>query len=185
MNRLGGCFWGFFIIGIFILIGGVFTGIAGFQLKEYFDSGEWPAAEGNITQLSIDQDYDSDSGYTYRANVEYVFTVNGLDYYGNRYQFGADIWSSDRGRAEAIIDAYDVNDDVLVYYNPSDPNANVLLREVDWLLWLFLGVGVILLLVGFVIALSSAFGSVRGARKPKDEAFQSGDYLLENEKFKL
>jgi hypothetical protein len=41
-----------------------------------------------------------------------------------------------------------------------------------------------LLLVGIVIAISSIAGGFRGARKPK-EAFESGDYLLENEKFKL
>src|SRR5262245_16519313 len=129
MNRIGSFFGGMFVILMFLGIGGVFAGMAAFQLMEYFESSEWPAAEGNITNLSIAEDYDSDSGYTYRANIEYIFRVNGLDYYGSRYQFGGDIWSSDYGRAEAIVNAYDIGQDVLVYYNPADPNASVLMRE--------------------------------------------------------
>lgn len=168
MRNCGSVFSALFIIGIFFLIGGVFTGIAAFQLQEYFASSEWPAAEGNITRLSIDQDYDSDDGYTYRANIEYVFRADGRDYYGNRHQFGSDIWSSDRGRAENIVEAYELDESILVYYNPENPEANVLVREVDWLLWLFFAIGVILLIAAIGVLMSAILGGFRGSGKPKE-----------------
>jgi hypothetical protein len=185
MNRVSGFFGSLFVVLMFVGIGGVFAGIAAFQLKEYFESSEWPVTEGNITALSIAQDYDSDSGTTYRANIEYVYRVNEVDYYGSRYQFGGDIWSSDYGRAEAIVDAYEIGQDVLVYYNPEDPNASVLLREVDWLLWLFFAIGAVLFVIGLGVAFASVINGLRGMRKPKVDDLQSGDFLLENEKFKM
>jgi hypothetical protein len=169
MRSCGSVMGSLLIIGFLFLLGGIFTAMAGFQLQEYFASADWPSTEGNITHLSIDEDYDSDDGYSYRANIEYEFRVKGADYYGNRHLFGGDIWSSDRGRAERIVDEYEMDESVLVYYNPEDPNANVLVREVDWLLWLFLAIGIIVLLAGFGVLSSAILGGFRGANAGKQK----------------
>jgi hypothetical protein len=182
MRNCGSVMGGLFVIAFLFLIGGVFTAVAAFQLQEYFASADWPSTEGEITHLSIDQDYDSDDGYSYRANIQYEFEVDNIEYYGNRQKFGGDIWSSDRGRAEQMVDAYDVEDSVLVYYNPADPNANVLVREVDWLLWLFFAIGIIVLMAGFGVLSSAVLGGFRGANAAKQKN-ENGSGDMESEDF--
>ena len=128
-----------------LLFGGMFTlvfgGVGVFMLNRYRtarreagQSVDWPSTPGRIVESSIttsipDRRIDNTRSTTYAPSVEYIYTVQDVEYHGKRIGFG-DVIKSTRHEADAVIQHYFKNAMVSVYYNPQNPAEAVLEKKV-------------------------------------------------------
>lgn len=128
---------------IFTLIfGGVGIGLLVWGVISYrtaLESRNWPTTEGIVTFSEVYTSTDSD-GTTYGATVNYRYTVNDQSYNGDKVSL-TDYSSSSRGRAEDIVERYEEEDIVTVYYDPYDPSKAVLETGANWVQYLLMGMG--------------------------------------------
>ncbi|MFZ4813831.1 MAG: DUF3592 domain-containing protein [Phototrophicaceae bacterium] len=144
-------------VGLFLIVfGAIFVSITFNEISQYLDSDNWQSVQGQITELGIES-YIDDGSYMYEAQVVYKYTVGGANYTGDRVRFGGGISSSDEGRAERMIAPYERGAFVTVYYDPFEPSRVVLERNLDWLIWLFVGIGGTFALIGVFVLLSLLF----------------------------
>ncbi len=130
-----------------ILFGGMFTFVFGgtglFLLSRYrtarrevSESTSWNAAPGRITFSTVSDIVPAHSmseglDDSHRAIVEYVYTVNGIEYTGRRIAFTAGGTSSGtRREADTIVQRYHKNAPVTVYFDPQNPSEAVLEKTV-------------------------------------------------------
>jgi len=111
-------------------ITGVFAGIAAYGLYKQADArGRYIATTGTVTAARVEVDHDED-GTTYTPKIDYRYTVGGAEYHGHRYCYGM-MGSSDRDRAETIVEACRQPGPITVYYDPADPAESVLVLQTD------------------------------------------------------
>ncbi len=159
MKGICGAFIGF---GVMLIVGIVFVGLSLGDLQDYFNSDDWAVSDGVVTYSEVIRSTDSDGDTTYRADVGYRFLVNEQEYTGDRVRFGGDIATSGRGGAQDTVSKYPVGREIKVLYNPDDPTENVLEREVTTSLWIFFGLGAVLLCAAFpVLGFGIVFGVLR------------------------
>lgn len=111
----------------------------------------WPTVEGRVVRSEVDHSTDAEGGDSYTPEIEYEYTVDGLEYENNRVRFGENSYSS-RRRAEEETGRYPVGRRVEVYYEPGDPDNSVL--EPGATLGSYLGVvmGAMFLGIGLISA---------------------------------
>lgn len=131
-----------------ILFGGIFTfcfgGVGIFLITRYraarqsvADSAKWPSTPGRITFSGVsahvpDREVDSSRSATYEAIVEYTYTVQGVEYHGNRLGFtGGGTTSGLRSDAEKTLIPYPVGATAAVFYDPYNPSESVLQRKIQ------------------------------------------------------
>lgn len=138
------------VAGVFGLVGGGFLFLAMRTLSAARASGLWPSTPGKVTssQLMVGG---GRSKRWYKAQVVYLFSVNGRDYTSERVFFG-DSRSNRSGKQQAVVDRYREGAEVEVFYNPQQPEQAVLERKTGATntLYLILGTG-LLILAGFVL----------------------------------
>lgn len=86
-------------------------------------SEQWPKIPATITAANI-VDGLGRRNKKCRVNVEYEFTVGGIQFRGNTLQYGQPLW--ERSQAEAIADNYPIGTVVDALYCPSNPNLSAL-----------------------------------------------------------
>lgn len=94
------------------------------QVIRYINSLSWLTVEGHIISYEIVTQCDME-GCSHRPKVEYTFLFDGKQYYGNRYNFGTEMYTT------FLPKSYEINQTVLIYYDPINPTDNVLNREID------------------------------------------------------
>jgi hypothetical protein len=77
---------GYFVIGIFYLIGFGLLGYSSSIAYRSTKAASWPTTPGKITQLELHVSHGK--GTTYEVKVKYDYTVNGVAYEGTRVAFG-------------------------------------------------------------------------------------------------
>jgi hypothetical protein len=87
----------------------------------------------------------------YRPVINYVYRVNGRDYYGSGLTADWSQLHSSREAAQKIADARPVGHDVAVYYDPARPSTAVLTRGKEAVPTFVLVVGAIFLSVGVLM----------------------------------
>ena len=85
----------------------------------------WPTARGNVIKSYVRVIQSTDAVfYNYMPEVVYVYSVDGVNYKGNRIFFLEDgrgsLWS------EKKVDKYKIEQQIEVFYNPEDPSISVL-----------------------------------------------------------
>ena len=97
-------------------------------------SAGWPAVQGTVTESWIEEDTSTDSDGTvtsrYAPKVSYRYAVMGMEYQGNRIDFGPGK-SGNRTNAEKVLARYPKGGAALVYYNPEKPTEAVLERSLS------------------------------------------------------
>ena len=111
--------WLFLLPGAVIL----FFGLRSYQ--ESRASQDWPSVEGEIRSSEVVSSRSSEGGRTYRAEVTYRYTVDGVSYTGDRIQ-ASTISSSSGSRASAMHRKYPKGKSVKVFYNPERPDRALL-----------------------------------------------------------
>ncbi|KAA0005652.1 MAG: DUF3592 domain-containing protein [Thermoplasmata archaeon] len=81
-------------------------------------------------EITEERDYDpetdyTDTYYTYIPKIEYSYTVNGVNYSGDKISFEI-VSTTDYEWAQNKVDLYYKGKNVTVYYNPENPSESVL-----------------------------------------------------------
>jgi len=141
----------------------------GYTVLSFYDSDiskgkesvNWYETTGVITSsyLATDTDYDSDYGdsTTYTPKIEYKYSVNGINYSGNKVSFEI-VSGTDYSWAQSKVDSYYEGKVVSVYYNPNNPSESVLEKgfsEVPFFLtlmgYVFITVGLVCLVIMLIL----------------------------------
>lgn len=145
------------ISAVMILVGGVLGAVAYDNYRDGEATKAWPSTSGEILSAQVDQDVRTerqDNGTirerrTYRPLVTYSYTIQGVEYTGNRIR--ADDSGGDRDKAFDTINSYPVGSIVDVFYDPADPGSAVLRQGADTVaVWLFGGIGGLFVVLGLV-----------------------------------
>ncbi|MFI4999421.1 MAG: DUF3592 domain-containing protein [Reyranellales bacterium] len=110
------------------------TAIAGlivYKMHEVHRAARWPSAQGRIVRSKTRTvDIKLDNGSPSRGNapdIEYVFSVDGVEHHGTRIGIGE--IKPDSPEVEAALERYQVGRTGPVYYNPDRPEEAVLERD--------------------------------------------------------
>jgi hypothetical protein len=100
-------------------------------------SVNWPTADGRIISSEIDSQSNHASRRTtdrrtYIATVRYRYSVDGESYEGTRIAFD-ELHSYDtREQAQAVLDNFENQRSIAVYYDPTDPTNAALITGGTW-----------------------------------------------------
>jgi hypothetical protein len=108
-------FWSLLTLG--------FDGAVMFGAARQLAALRYPRVTGQITHSAVHSESGSD-GDTYRAQLKYTYSVNGVRYDGDTHRYGA--MSSNDGNAARIVKEHPVGKSVMVHYNPSSPGDAIL-----------------------------------------------------------
>jgi hypothetical protein len=118
----------------------------------------WPTVEGRIVDAKLDSYRDTDNNVNYSAKVRFTFQVNGTEFSSAKVSWGGRVTSQSPNQANAVLARYPEGAAVPVYYNPRKPAQAVLepreqggLKNLTWIMSIFLGLGAIFFAVGFFI----------------------------------
>lgn len=133
--------------GCFVLIFGI---IGVVMLVKYFrdkkkaeESQSWSSAAGRITESYVRRQESRDSdGYTttsYYPEVRYTYQALGVEYSGDKIAFGGSVGGSQK-KAHERLTSYPVGKDVIVHYDPNNPEEAVLERRMGSKAFLIIGI---------------------------------------------
>jgi hypothetical protein len=131
----------------------------GLQTTQYAkDSLDWPVTKAKIAKSGVELETTTSNSTgslstsrTYRAIVEYEFSVEGKSFQGNRIAYGH-YDTEDAVDAERTIEAFPVGAIVDVSYLPDNPLESVLKPGDAGAPWFFIILGGVFLFVGLVMA---------------------------------
>jgi len=143
-------------VALLFLVVGIGVGIFGWlQLGKARASLSWPTADGVIMQSDVRRERrwvktgkHRREKITYKADVDYIYTVNGQEYSADRISYGGTHSSSSRVTADQITSQYPRGKKVTVSYDPQDPGEAVLEPGVSIGVYGTLAAGVLIALVG-------------------------------------
>lgn len=134
----------FVILGIAILI------VGSILWKEAGKVKSRPTVTGKVVTSTVDYAHDSQSQQEttmYSAKVKYQYSINGITYFSEKISMGK-FSTSSRNQAQKIADKYPPGKEVVVYYNPDNPDEAVLEPdETIYVLIVFI-LGALVLLAG-------------------------------------
>jgi hypothetical protein len=163
----GGCFLMFFFC-LFLIAG---CGVSYFAaLKPWLDayrSQSWTETPCVImtSEVSVST---SKGKSSYYPKVKFSYTVDELEYFGERFWFGGGK-SSDRVSLENTLKPFQAGGEGVCYVNPNNPYESVLLREAAPGLWIALLFGSIFSVVGLG-GMTLGFGMFRAERRKRHAA---------------
>lgn len=114
---------GFILFSLFLIIIGIVLIVLGSnELALARDSEDWPSTTGIVVETHIIEDYDSDDErYYYYADVNYEFSVDGINYTSDDIYVGTGFGRYySESLAEGVLEDYPVGSEVIVYYNPAN-----------------------------------------------------------------
>ena len=137
--------------GCFILIFGIVGTVMLFKYfqdkKKAEESQSWSSASGRIMESYVRREESMDSeGFTttyYYPEILYVYQFLGAEYTGDKIAFGGKVGESQNKAKERLVQ-YPVGKNVIVYYDPNNPEDAVLERKMS---------GKTMLIVGIVFAI--------------------------------
>ena len=108
-----------FIAGIFLCVGLVFLGVAGwFAKKKFTVMNSWPTVESEVVESEVTDYRDSEGSTLYKAQFRFRYTVDGREYLtltDNGYG------TSFRSWMQSKVDRLPPGTRHPLHYNPADP----------------------------------------------------------------
>ena len=152
-------------IGVLFALAGLFFfwGIFLSPFIQSIGSGRWPQTDCEILVSEVEI-HAGDDGNSYKPIVEYKYTVDGNEYFGDSPTF-EDI-SARRKWAKGIVDKYQVGENSKCYYDPDDPGTSVLDRTLLWSFYAFALFPLIFVAIGVAVFGHAVFGWWSGNSKP-------------------
>jgi len=136
----------FLLVGIFIF------GLGMRDVMRANDSKSWPTTVATVQESTVKTNVDEEGGSTYYAQVLYDFEVNRFAYSGDQVAFG-DFSSNDSERVKEIVKRYPEGNEVVVYYQPDNPDLSVLEPGLTARAWVIPSFGFVFLIVGIFMAI--------------------------------
>ncbi len=121
-----------------LIIGGGSASVFGFELvEEAISARNWQTTEGYVKNVKLVRETRGKRQITtHHLSITYGYIVEQTAYTNDRYSFGEGKVASERfrSRSQAIAtkNQYPANSKIIVYYNPDNPNASVLKRELEF-----------------------------------------------------
>lgn len=110
-------------------IGGVIVYLGCLSYMKSRASQSWPTAQGAVVSSEVtahrSRSRKGRRRTTYGAEVRYEYTANGVKYSSDKISFG-EYRTHNSGPAQATVDRYPPGAEVVVYYNPDQPEEAVL-----------------------------------------------------------
>lgn len=147
------------VVGGLMLVGGYFlTYRVGKPIRDKAAASiAWPATDGRITGSKVERVKRGGEGKaTYTADITYEYALDGRTFEGDRVWFGDDYSASDASAFRAAVGRYPVGSAVKVHYDPAEPAESVLEPGPTWSGSALYFIGLGLMTLGGIIALSSA-----------------------------
>ncbi|MBF0381899.1 MAG: DUF3592 domain-containing protein [Magnetococcales bacterium] len=118
-----------FLRNFAILLGATFLLFSIYPFMQYHKTSDWPTASATITQSELREGEPLflGLGKIYHADISFVYQVAGKTINGNRVQYGigGKIYIFKRF-AQGMVDRYPVGKSTKVYYNPENPNDEII-----------------------------------------------------------
>ena len=158
---IGGCF-----VLIFGIIGVVMLVKYFHDKKKAEESQNWSSAPGRITESYVRREESTDSeGYmttSYYPEVRYNYEFLGSEYTGDKIAFGGKVGGNQK-KAQANLVQHPVGKNVIIYYDPNNPEDAILERKMSGKSMLIIGVVFTLIAfctacVGGIVAVASLIG---------------------------
>ena len=110
------------LIAVIFLVFGVYASL---QILCNIQALQWIKVPGEVVYAEITRNRDVDWQRVYHANIEYRYTVKGVEYFSDRYAFG---YSGSKFKffAKRLVNQYPPYSAVQVRVNPSKHNEAVL-----------------------------------------------------------
>jgi hypothetical protein len=155
-----------------MLLGIVMLFFALYHIRDYLGSADWQPVNAKIVNSRIiphehrESEYDENDRYvgetvyyTYEAQMQYRYTVNGQQYIGDNITFGEELCIMEQclgGRqqfdtereARRLLRRFSLNSERTVYYNPANPEEAVVERSLSGMYWLLIGAAVVEFFIG-------------------------------------
>ncbi len=113
---------------IFVTFWSTITGVFDVIIYNNFTNQKaaltFPTTTGKVLNSKVESERDSD-GTTYRAEIQFEYSVNNQAYTSDTYRFGT-MGMSDSTEANNIVREFPVGANVTVYYDPTDPQRAIL-----------------------------------------------------------
>ncbi|MEM9409830.1 MAG: DUF3592 domain-containing protein [Planctomycetota bacterium] len=97
-------------------------------LWSWHNAKAWKTATANIIDSRIER-HDSDDGPKFTAEFEYEYSVEGLLFKNDRYDFLNT--QGNRSSAQKLIAKYPIGTELKIHFDPNNPQNSVIDREVD------------------------------------------------------
>lgn len=147
---------------VFALIGGVafwFTFVR--PVSRFLAAQSWEETPAVIVESRVLENSDSDGGSTYKPDVHFTYTFEGVEHRSNRYNF-FDLYSSGRAGKEEVVEYYSPGLRTVCWVNPENPSEAVLKK--DFSATYLIG---LLPLVFLLAGVGILWAGVSGGRKKK------------------
>ena len=107
------------------------TGVGAWKVKAGLEAKSWPATSGVVQHSAVAKRdrVGHRRGDTYRAHVEYAYSVDGRYYRASRISFG-ELPTGFSAPARWTVERYPTASEVRVHYDPDDPGRAVLVTGV-------------------------------------------------------
>ncbi|HEX9558578.1 MAG TPA: DUF3592 domain-containing protein [Reyranella sp.] len=148
---------GWMVMALFAMaIPGAIAGTIVYKMRELRRTAQWPSAQGRIVRSGMRTVRRKQAGEATKVGnvpaVEYVFSVDGVEYSGHRIGVG-DITASSP-QAEAVLERYRVGRTGPVFYNPDKPEEAVLERDPPARPAVVYGIAAGVMLVGLAVVVT-------------------------------
>jgi hypothetical protein len=104
----------FALIGILMILVAVWTGY-----QQHAILKQWPRVEAEVINSRVAQGPDSEGSMTYKAAIEFRYTVNGKEF---STPASSNISTTNYAGVKRQVDRYPVGSRHLIWHNPADPN---------------------------------------------------------------
>ncbi len=168
------------IVG-FLVMSGVMVYLLGFYWNKsrlVRKSKRWPSTLGEIIESKMVRE-SSDDGSHYAPKVVYRYFHRGRSYEGDTVQIGVGGNTGARRKARETVNRYPVGSQVLVYFDPENPDRSCLERRGDggWVLYVLAIVYPVLLMGVFLETFGIGLPDIRVPAGGKQRnASYVGDY---------
>ena len=129
--------------------GAVPTVIGLVSLGRALRSPKWPSVEAEVLGSQVRSE-GTEYGRLYLPRVRYRYRVQDQIYEGSRVVFGGLLKVPRRADAERVATRYPAGNKVALRYDPANPRVAVLEPGARWHVWLTLGVGGLVTVLGLI-----------------------------------
>jgi hypothetical protein len=134
-------------------IPGAIAGMIVYKTREVQRAARWPSAQGRIVHARVRavrrKQADGSPTVANVPDVEYAYSVDGVEYTGKRIGIG-----DDSSEVDAALDRYQVGSTGPVYYNPANPREAMLERDPPASPTVLYAIAAGVLLAGFAVVIT-------------------------------
>jgi hypothetical protein len=133
IREVSGISWVAYALLLFGLAG---VGVNGFRAVQGLMSRTWPTTGGVITESQVSMTTDSDGDTHFTLEVAYEYRVGDVAYVGDRVSYGGVFVNfGDYSAAEQAMAEYPQGKQVVVHYDPRNPERAVLSTDKQSVSW--------------------------------------------------